>query len=330
MNMNRKIGIVVLGVLICLITGGLITGGLITGEAWAGEDAALVNGQPVTLAEYDREVSLFRERLEKQGVQLPPQYEAKLKENVLNEMINRELLYQESQKQGIKVSETQAKEQLIAIRGTYPDPQKFSEMLKRVQLTEAELMIHIRQRLAVKTLVDKKIESQVTVSDAEVKAYYEKYPDRFQQPEQVHASHILIKADETTNAEQIAAAKKTLTELKIRAEKGEDFATLAKAHSQGPSGPRGGDLGTFGRGQMVKPFEETAFALAPEQISDVVETQFGFHLIKVHSKIPARTFGFEEIKPRLAQQLRSTKINQVMGPFVETLRQAAKIETFVN
>jgi peptidyl-prolyl cis-trans isomerase C len=145
----------------------------------------------------------------------------------------------------------------------------------------------------------------------------------------VHARHILIKlapdADEAAKAE----AHKKIEAVQEKALKGGDFAELAKVHSEGPSNARGGDLGFFGRGQMVKPFEEAAFALEPGKISDIVETRFGYHLIKVEEKKAERALSFDEVKPQLMDKLKRDKIEQQMMTYLLSLREKAAIETFI-
>jgi hypothetical protein len=110
----------------------------------------------------------------------------------------------------------------------------------------------------------------------------------------------------------------------------EDFATLAKESSEDPgSAPKGGDLGTFGRGQMVPPFEQAAFALKPGEVSGVVETPFGFHIIKVTERIPARKLAFPEVKERLKQEMVQQKRQRAQQSYLNSLRAKAKIETFL-
>src|SRR4029450_5651220 len=115
-----------------------------------------------------------------------------------------------------------------------------------------------------------------------------------------------------------------------RARAREDFATLAKESSEDPgSAPKGGDLGTFGRGQMVPAFEQAAFALKPGEVSGIVETPFGFHIIKVTERIPARKLPFAEVKDRLKLEMVQQKRQRAQQSFVNSLRAKAQIETFL-
>jgi peptidyl-prolyl cis-trans isomerase C len=140
----------------------------------------------------------------------------------------------------------------------------------------------------------------------------------------------LIKVDPGADEAKKAEARTKIESLQTKLKKGENFDALAKEYSEGPSGPKGGDLGFFGRGQMVKPFEETAFTMKPGQVSEMVETRFGYHLIMVTDRTPESTLSYEEIKDRLEQYLKQQKVQEATAKYVETLRGKAKIERFVK
>ena len=162
--------------------------------------------------------------------------------------------------------------------------------------------------------------SQVTVSDAEVKTWYDGHKDRYEVPEERRASHILILAKPDSDKEKAKAkAEEVLAELKKSPQK---FADLAKKYSEDPgSAEKGGDLGFFGRGMMVKPFEDTVFKLKDGEISDVLESEFGYHVIELEDTRPLNAPAFEELKPRLLQQAQGEQINKM----VEALRGKAKV-----
>lgn len=144
---------------------------------------------------------------------------------------------------------------------------------------------------------------QAQISDRDVSDAYDMERDRYSKPEQVQASHILIKLPEKPSAAEIAAAKKEAEKILVLAKKkGADFAALAKKYSQGPSAPQGGDLGKFKRGTMVGPFEELAFSLKPGEIG-LVRTQFGWHLIKVFAHDQASVTPLEQVKGEIKNRL---------------------------
>jgi peptidyl-prolyl cis-trans isomerase C len=295
----------------------------------ADQKVAVVNGTIIKQAELDSETNRFLARLQRTG-RFPTDVElGEIKKQVLENLIAQELLYQESQKKGIKVDQKQVDAQLAALKDRFPSEAEFNNALTRMNLTEADLKFRFERDLAIRELLDSRIEGKVAVSDKETKAYYDGNLEHFKKPEQVRASHILIKVDPGSEEAKKAEARNRIELLQTKLKKGEDFGALAKEYSEGPTGPKGGDLGFFGRGQMVKPFEEAAFTMKPGQVSDMVETRFGYHLIMVTDRTPEGTVPYEEAKDRLEQFLMQQKVQAEIANYVETLKAEAKIERFL-
>jgi len=145
--------------------------------------------------------------------------------------------------------------------------------------------------------------SQVKIADDEISAYYEEHPDEFQNPKTVQARHILIKVDPNASAEDVAKAKERIENILQKARDGQDFAELAKQYSEGPSRDKGGDLGTFRREAMVKPFADKAFSMKAGEISDPVRTQFGWHIIKVEKVNEATKTSLADAKQSIRKKL---------------------------
>mgnify|MGYP001820530167 FL=1 len=313
----------------------LLTLILMPAFAWAaekkapGDKVAVVNGVTINQGTYDRELNFFVRRAATGGKQIPDAQMAQMKNEVLESLIERELLFQESKKKGIQVKSEAVSDQLQKIKQRYPNPEEFKKLLSSMGLTESDVLSQIARGMAIQELIDKEVAEKIKVSDEETKSFYDRNPQLFQQPEQVKASHILIKVQSNAPDEQKAEARKKIETVQQKVQKGEDFATLAKTYSEGPSGPRGGDLGYFRRGQMVKPFEEAAFSLKPNETSDIVETQFGYHLIKVDDKKPATKMAYAEVKDRLSEHLKKQKTDSETNAYIETLRKDAKIEKFL-
>jgi len=295
----------------------------------AEQKVAVVNGTVLKQAELDSETNRYLDRLQRTG-RFPNDLErSQIKKQVLENLIARELLYQESQKKGIKVDQQEIDAQLTGLKARFPNEAEFKNALSRNNLTEADLRSQFERDLAIKKLLDGQIGDKIAVSEKETRAYYDSNLETFKKPEQVRASHILIKVDPGADEAKKAEARKKIESLQTKLKKGEDFGALAKEYSEGPSGPKGGDLGFFGRGQMVKPFEETAFAMKPGQVSDMVETNFGYHLIMVSDRTPEGTIPYEEVKDRLQQFLKQQKVQEAIAQYVETLEGKAKIERFL-
>ncbi len=295
-------------------------------KAGDSETVAVVNGKAISRTLYERELTRIESRMMQMGRPVDPAQLEQLKSDVLDALISRELLYQESLKQGIKTDEAAVAEQMEAIKSRFPDEAQFQATIQQMNLTEEGIKDEMARDSAIRQLVDKEVAGKVTVSDEETKAFYDSHQEMFKQPERVRASHILVTVAKDASQADREAAMEQIKDIQKRVNAGEDFAELAKAHSQCPSAQKGGDLGFFRRGQMVKPFEEAAFALKPGEVSDIVETQFGYHLIKVTEREEASTASYDEVKERLANHLKQEEVKKQAGEYVETLKAKAKIE----
>jgi len=292
----------------------------------SGEKAAVVNGVVITRAHYEKELKVHLDRSTQQGRPVSDEQMPALKKTVLEGLIEREVLYQESQKAGIKIPEQKVNDQMAGIRKRFPDEAEFKKALASMGLTEEEVRTQIQRGLAIRGLIDQKVADKIVVTDEETKAYYDANPQLFKQPEEVKASHILIKVEPTADDAAKAAARKKIEDIRKKLTDGGDFAELAKEYSEGPSGPQGGDLGFFRRGQMVKPFEDTAFSMKTNEVSAPVETRFGYHLIKVTDKRPEQTLAYADVKDKIAARLKAEKIQKAANLYVENLKKDAKIE----
>jgi len=188
-----------------------------------------------------------------------------------------------------------------------------------------EFRDQVRNGMKYQKMMDKLAADKLAVSDEDIKAYYDENPDRFKQEEEVKASHILVKVDPNASEEDKAAAKAKIEALLKRVQGGEDFAAVAKEASDCPSKENGGDLGFFTRERMVKPFSDAAYGLEKGKMSDVVETQFGYHIILVTDKKEAKTTSFDEAKEDIKTQLEDGKRREFAGQFREELLKNANI-----
>ncbi len=294
-----------------------------------GDRVAVVNGTIITQAEFDRVLGYELRRTAQSGQQIPGAQMAKIENSILDSLIVGELLFQESKKKGIQVKPETVTEQLMTVKQRFPSEAEFKKALEENNMTESKISADIKRDMAIQQLLDKEVDQKVKITDEESKTFYDKNLQLFQQPERVKASHILIKVDEGASEEKKAEARKKIKEIQQKVQNGEDFATLAKTYSEGPSGPKGGDLGSFGRGQMVKPFEDAAFSLKPNETSDIVETRFGYHLIKVVEKQPAKKIAYADAKVRINRRLKDQKLRTERQLYFDKLKKDAKIEKFL-
>jgi peptidyl-prolyl cis-trans isomerase C len=290
---------------------------------------AVVNGSIITRAEFDREMGRVQRGLTRQGGPIDDSKLRAIRKEVLEGLIDRELLFQQSRKEGITVEESAVTDRLGKLKGQFPSEDQFEAALKGMGFTLEDLMTTLREGMAIKYLIESRFEEGTSVSDEEVKAYYDGNPKEFMRPEQIQARHILIKLDPKADKAEKAAARKKIENIQAKLKKGEDFGALAKEFSEGPSKVKGGDLGWFERGRMVKPFEEAAFALKPGEVSNVVETQFGYHLIEVTDKRPATKMAYADVKQKLQQYLKDVRVQKEVRVYVAGLKEKAQVERFL-
>jgi peptidyl-prolyl cis-trans isomerase C len=290
------------------------------------DKVAVVNGAVITKAQFDREFNLGKRRFHMQGKSLDDSTASAIRKETLERLIEAELLYQESQKKGINADKTNLDERL---KERFPDEAEFKKICKRMNLTEDGLKSQFLRGMAIQALIEQELAQKIEVSDKETKEYYDSHKESFHQLEQVQASHILIKVDPKAEAAEKAEARKKIEGIRKRLKKGEDFSALAKELSQCPSAAKGGDLGYFRRGQMVKPFEEVAFSLKPGELSDIVETKFGYHVIKVADKKPQGTLPYEDVKEMITERLKREKLQKEVDLYVAKLKSEAKVERFL-
>jgi peptidyl-prolyl cis-trans isomerase C len=294
------------------------------------DKVAVVNGTVITRGDFDREMNRVRQQLSRMGRPLTRTQLSSVENRVLENLITNELLFQETKKKGIKAEEQAINEQLNKIKQRFPNEEAYKSTIGKMNLSEADIITQIEKGLSIQQLVKQEFSPKVNVSDKETRAYYDGHQDMFKRPEEVRASHILIKVDSKADKSQKADAYKKISEIQVKIKQGGDFATLAKEFSEGPSNVKGGDLGFFKRGQMVKPFEEAAFALSPGQVSGIVETRFGYHIIKVFEKNPESVSGYSAVKDRLKQSLEQQEVQKLMEVYVEGLKTNGKVERFLT
>jgi peptidyl-prolyl cis-trans isomerase C len=288
---------------------------------------ARVNGENVTKAEFDEYVQNLEGRA---GGPVPAEQRDQVYRGVLDQIVGYKLLLQESKARKVAIPDTEVEARIGEIRKQFPSEDVFMQTLIQRKMTLDQIRDDARQDMAIAKLIETEIASKIAVKPEQVQDFYAKNPDQFKEDESVRASHILIAFPENADAKAKAAAKVKADQVLKDVKSGKDFAALAKEHSQDPgSAVQGGDLGTFQKGQMVGPFNDVAFSLAPGAISDVVETQFGYHIIKVVEKKAGRTVPLEEVRPQVEQYLQNKNRDDETEAFVKSLRAKSKVEILI-
>ncbi len=287
---------------------------------------ARVNGQPIARSELERAIRNIELNA---GGDIPPERRAEIYRGVLDQLIDVKLLEQEAAARNIKATDAEVNQGLTEMRAQAPDQATFDKALTARQMTEADLRNEARQRLTVDKLLVAEVEPKAAVGAADIEAFYRANPQFFMQPEAVRASHILVKVEPGSDDASKQAARAKAEDLLKQVNAGGDFAALAQQHSQDGSAAGGGDLGFFPRGQMVKAFEEAAFGMKPGDASQLVESEFGFHVIKVTDHRTARTVPLAEVNDRIAMALRQQKQQELAQQFVQTLKARGKVEILI-
>ncbi|MBW2091071.1 MAG: peptidylprolyl isomerase [Deltaproteobacteria bacterium] len=299
-------------------------------EPSSADKVAVVNGVVIIQEEFNEELVFVKQQYNNQGKPLHESQIPSLKKDILERLINRELLYQAAKKEGNTADEATINGQFETLKKRFPNEAEFKAALNKRKLSEDTLKKQIRKGIVIQKFIEKKFIQRITVPDQEIRGFYDERPDLFKQPEQVRASHILIKVDTQADQSQKAEARDKIEKIKKKLHKGEDFASLAKKFSQCPSAAKGGDLGYFRRGQMVKSFEEAAFKLKPGETSEIIETRFGYHLIKVIDKKQEGKVSYEKVQKKIESYLKQKKVQKEIKLYIEKRKEKAEISRFLT
>jgi peptidyl-prolyl cis-trans isomerase C len=249
---------------------------------------------------------------------------------VLDTLIARTLLRQEALAQGVTVTDEEVKKEVDSLRAQFPTPEAFAQALAAEGMNEEQLLARARQEFLVQKYVESKVAPKVTVTDESAKAFYDQNQDRMKTPERLHLRHILVGFEPTATPEDKQKAKTEADDVLAKVKAGGDFAALAKEHSDDPgSKETGGDLAWIAAGQTVEPFEKAAFALKDQEVSGVVETRFGYHVIQRLETQPAGVMPFDQVKERIRQFLKQRDTQQALQAEIQALRAKGKVETFI-
>jgi peptidyl-prolyl cis-trans isomerase C len=288
---------------------------------------AKVNGEAIGKDEFERAVKNVEARA---GQPVPIEERNRVYRQLLDQMIAYKLLVQESKSLKVAVPDSDIDGRIKQIQGQFPDEQAFTKALAEQHVTVQQLKDDQRQQMLVAKVIDAQVNSKVNIAPKDVDDFYAKNPDKFKQPESIHAQHILIRADQGADAATKAKAKSAAAGILKQIRGGADFATLAKTKSQDPgSAQNGGDLGFFPKGQNVPQFDDAAFKLKAGEVSPVVESPYGFHIIKVLERRPERTVPLEEARAQVTQFLKQQQSNEKTVAYIDQLKAKSKIEVFI-
>ncbi|MFH0925742.1 MAG: peptidylprolyl isomerase [bacterium] len=291
--------------------------------------AVTVNEVKLTNSEVDSQIN---DRLKMMGRQVPQEQMEKIKlkmrTDVIENFVTKTLVTTEAEKQNIAVSDKEVDELIVKIEQRMPKGMTLEDVLKNKGMDREKMRKDITSNIKANKLIEGQVMSKVTPpSEKEMEEYYNNNKEEFNSPETVHARHILITVDPKDNEETKGKKKKKIEGLrKELLKKGADFAKIAKENSDCPSKEKGGDLGTFPRGAMVKPFEDAAFSQEINEISPRIETDFGYHIIQTLEHNKPGLKSFVEVKDQLSERLKQQKMKGEVESYIEGLKKNAKID----
>jgi peptidyl-prolyl cis-trans isomerase C len=304
-----------------------------TGTSAPEKAVVTVNGMDITEKELDEQVEMMFNRIAARTANLPPAFAEQAKKQfrgqALESLIVERLLGDKIKEANIQVTDNEVDENIKKMCSSQNPPMTLDDFKARVESQGSkfdEVRQQIKKGMSYQKLLQPQWDKQPVVTEDEARKYYTENQTDFDVPERVRASHILIATDPNVDPNLAMAQAKAKAEGLLKQVKdGADFAELAKANSSCPSKTKGGDLGFFTKGQMVEPFDKAAFALKPGELSDIVETQYGYHIIKVTDHNDVARTSFEQAKSTIITQLTEQKRAEVAQEYFASLKSKAKI-----
>lgn len=296
-------------------------------QAGDSETAAQVNDTVITRqrVQHSVEVLMQAKHLNYGGITHPAQYKD-MERQVLDELIAQELLWQEAKRQGYSATGTELERALEQMRKRYPTEEAYQADLRQGGFTAESYKEDLHRQITVRHFIEETMVKRVAVSNEDIHEAYVANQAQLMQPEMVNARHILIAVAPTADEAAIAEARTTIERVRKEASAGANFAELAARYSQDSTAAKGGELGFVPRGAFVKPFEEAAFALKVGELSDIVRTRYGFHLIKLEARQEARALTEAEATPQLRRYLAAQKLQEVVQEEVKSLRAKGHVD----
>jgi peptidyl-prolyl cis-trans isomerase C len=301
-------------------------------------DKVLARGKDFEIksSQLEKSFTELKASLAAQGQGIPEAKRDEVERQVLERLVHVKLLTAKATAEDKAKAKEAADKGFAEFRKRWPSEDAFNRQLVALGMAPAEFRAQMEEENLFREIIDREVKATIKILEDELKKFYDDHATQFDLPERVKASHILILTrdpltQQTYTDAQLEEKRKQADKLLARAKAGEDFASLAKEYSDDPnSRDQGGDLGIFARGRMVAEFDAAAFSLEPNKISDLVSTKFGFHIIKVTEKLPARKTPFEEAKKDIENYLSTQQAQKKLPDYLKKLRDDAGVVFLKN
>ncbi len=287
---------------------------------------ATVNSVPITRQMVQQEAAVVAADMQQRNLKWTQKQILNFGDEIVDTLIDRELLYQRAQQRNIKIRSPWVERALQELKTETGSAAAFDAYLKKTGLNEEKLRERIRKGLVVKRLLHRDVLQRIKVSEAEMQAFFRRYPDYFIRKDEIRVRQIFIAFPDGDGLAVRGEALLRIQSIQDRLRRGDNFAALALEYSDDPSRARGGDLGYLERSQMVGAFADAAFALEPGQVSDIVETRFGYHLIKMVDRIPSSRMTYRNARAKIGRTLRRNKEKSAAAAYLAGLRKQAVIK----
>ena len=289
--------------------------------------AAVVNDEVITTYDVDKHLAALVREAEKKG-SVSVEARAQLRTTALNQLIDKELVSQKIKELGIRVGEEEVRQAIEDVKKQNNLSQEQLVGALRTQgMTFDQYKEQLRDQLERVRLMSQEVKSKIQVGEKEIRDYYEANRTRFAEEDRFHARHIFFRVKKDAPADEVKKVMASAFSVLQEARSGKDFAELAKKYSDDPSAAAdGGELGTFRKGEMLPEIEGAVLALKPGEVSDIVTTPAGFHIIKLEERIAGKLKSFEEVKGDIEDLLYRQKSEERFAQWIADLKKGAAIE----
>ena len=283
----------------------------------------IVNDEIITQGEVDRVLMPIYIQFKNlySGQELTEKLE-EVRENVVTRMVQDKLLLSEAKKMEIEVTDKEVEARIDEIKKNFSSEEEFEDTLLKEDIALGALKNKHRERILIDKIIDLEIRRRVSVSPSEVVDFYETNREKFREPQKVKVKSILIKVNEERPDKQALKLARTISR---RLEEGGDFGLLAKEYSDGPYADSGGEMGWVRDGELMDKINVIVFSLNKNEMSEVLKTKLGYHILLVEEKEPPKIMELDQVKSKIEQVLMNQKMQEKLGRWVESLKKDAYI-----
>ncbi len=319
--MSRKVGTAVLAGLLVVFLASSTWAVVVDGIAVVvNKDAVLVSEINETL------MPLMQEYKSKySGAELQKQL-ANLRETIINQAIESKLILQAAKEKGLVANEKEVDARLELVKSRFPSEDDFLKVLAAKGVTLSEYRQQVADQVLVQQAVQSMLNPDIQVLDNEIREYYDSHKEDFVTEAEVKLAQIFLAVPSGASPDAVEAIRQKAEQLHVLLEDGMDFGEIASHYTEGPKGEKGGFIGVVGKNEILPELEEVAFKLKAGEISPVIRTAFGFHILKAIDVMPAKKFTFEEAKPKIEEHLREAKRSEKYKEWIQQLRDKAYID----